>query len=69
MVVWRFNADGSLDITFAGYGIFVHNSAAGGNGDDSGNGIAVDSHDKILVGGSSMNSAGDADMAVWRVFP
>jgi len=69
MVVWRFNADGSLDITFADYGIFVHNSAAGGNGDDSGNGIAVDSHDKILVGGSSMNSAGDADMAVWRVFP
>lgn len=69
MVVWRFIADGSLDISFADYGIFVHNGAAGSNGNDSGNGIAVDSHDKILVGGSSWNNAGNADMAVWRVFP
>ena len=69
MVVWRLNADGTLDSTFADYGILGHDGAAGGSGDDSGNGVSVDSHDRILVGGSSGNSAGNSDMAVWRVFP
>ena len=71
MVVWRFNADGALDITFAANGIASHNGAAwaGGTGDDSGNAIAVDSQDKILIAGSSGNSAGNSDMVVWRVFP
>jgi len=65
MAVWRFNSDGSLDNTFGGDGIVVHNNAAGGNGSDGGNGIALDSTDKILVTGYSGNST-DTDMVVWR---
>jgi uncharacterized delta-60 repeat protein len=66
MVVWRFNANGTLDTTFNNSGFVVHNGAAGGNGDDSGNAITIDSHGEVLVAGSSANSAGNADMVIWR---
>ena len=69
MVVWRFNADGTLDITFAADGIVINNGAAGGNAYDSGSAVVTDSQDRILVAGSSGNSAGNSDMVIWRVFP
>jgi uncharacterized delta-60 repeat protein len=69
MVVWRLTSTGALDTTFAVDGIMVHDSAAGGNGDDSGNAAAIDSQDRILVTGNSTNGSGNKDMAIWRVFP
>jgi len=69
MVVWRLNPDGTMDISFAADGIAVHSNAAGGNADDSGNAVSIDSRDRILVSGSSMNSAVNSDMVLWRVFP
>jgi hypothetical protein len=47
----------------------VHAGAAGGNGGDAGSGVAIDSQDRILVTGNSINSAGNSDMVIWRVFP
>ena len=66
MVIWRFNANGVLDTTFNNSGFVEHNSAAGGNADDAGNAITIDSQGRILVAGSSVNSAGNADMVIWR---
>ncbi len=69
MVVWRFNNTGTIDTAFGTTGILVHDSAAGGSGNDSGNAVAVDAQDRILVAGSSTNAAGNLDMAIWRVLP
>jgi len=69
MVIWRYNADGTLDTTFDSDGIVVHNSAAGGNGDDYGSDIALDSSGRILVAGYSRNAAGNDDMVIWRYNP
>lgn len=66
MVLWRFESDGGLDTTFNGQGWFVHDSAAGGSGEDVGGAIALDSLGRVLVAGSSMNPAGNRDMVVWR---
>ena len=66
MVIWRFNPNGTFDTTFEGEGFVVHNSAAGGNGDDAGSAIALDAQGRILVAGSSTNSAGNTDMTLWR---
>ena len=65
MVIWRYNSNGDLDTTFNGVGYVVHNNAAGGNSDDYGESIAIDTSGKILVSGSSENVAND-DMAIWR---
>lgn len=69
MVVWRLNADGALDITFATDGILTNSGAAGGTGNDMGSAVVVDSRDRIVATGNSGNAAGNADLAVWRVFP
>jgi len=69
MVIWRLNPNGTMDISFAAGGIAVHGNAAGGDADDSGSAITVDSQDRILVTGSSVNSAVNSDMVLWRVFP
>ena len=66
MVIWRFHTDGTLDTTFGTGGVVVHNNAAGGNGDDSGRSITVDSQGRILVAGYSLNSSGNSDMVIWR---
>ena len=60
MAVWRFNANGTTDTEFSADGIVMHNSAAGGNGDDSGNAMAIDSSGRIVVAGSSINSTGNS---------
>jgi len=65
MVLWRFDANGSLDTTFNGKGFVTSDSAAGGNGRDTGFGIASDAGGRILVTGLSHNGS-DFDMALWR---
>ncbi|WP_415405730.1 SBBP repeat-containing protein [Sulfurovum sp. CS9] len=57
---------GTLDPTFGEDGIVVHNSAAGGDGDDEGNDIAVDSSGNTYVTGSSVNAAGTTNMVIWK---
>lgn len=66
MAVWRYNADGTLDTTFNGTGYAIHNGAAGGNGADYGNSLAVDGNGRIVVAGHSRNAAGNDDMVIWR---
>jgi uncharacterized delta-60 repeat protein len=66
MVIWRYNSDGSLDTTFNGQGWVIHNSAAGGDSDDKGYHLAIDSSGKILVTGLSQNASGNSDMVIWR---
>ena len=65
MTIWRYNSEGTLNTGFNSTGYVVHDSAAGGSGDDSGYGIAVDSSGRILVAGYSYNGSSD-DMAIWR---
>ncbi len=67
MVIWRYNSNGSLDTTFnSPNGYVVHDNAAGGGGDDYGNGIAIDTDGNIVVCGYSFNASGDEDMVIWR---
>src|SRR3989338_3716307 len=66
MVIWRYKTDGTFDTTFGSGGIVVHNSAAGGNSDDKGGSITIDSSGKILVTGYSKNASPNADMSIWR---
>lgn len=65
MAIWRLNSDGSLDTSFDGSGTFVHDSAAGGSGDDIGKSVTITAAGKILVSGSSSNGSND-DMTIWR---
>jgi uncharacterized delta-60 repeat protein len=65
MVIWVYNSNGSLDNTFGNNGIVVHHNAAGGNIDDWGDSIYVDSNGKIYVTGYSINSSGNYDMVIW----
>lgn len=65
MVIWRYDSDGSLDTTFDGDGIMVHDAAAGASFNDEGLAIAVDSSGRILVSGSSSNGS-NTDMVIWR---
>ncbi|VAX30946.1 hypothetical protein MNBD_NITROSPIRAE02-1281, partial [hydrothermal vent metagenome] len=46
MTVWRFNADGTPDTAFGTNGVITYD---GGNGDDYGKSVTVDSNKKILV--------------------
>jgi len=70
MVIWRYNSDGTFDRAFSTRefgrdGIVIHNNAAGGNGNDHGNSIYVDSDGKIYVTGYSWNGK-DYDMVIWK---
>ncbi|MCP4217634.1 MAG: hypothetical protein GY765_23530, partial [bacterium] len=67
MAVWRFHDNGSPDTSFNGSGYAVHHNAAGGNGDDLAQALALDSRGRMIIGGSSLSSDGDTDDAVvWR---
>jgi len=59
-------AKGELDKSFGKGGVVVDNNAAGGNSDDRGNSIYVDSKGRIYVTGWSVNRNGDEDMVIWR---
>jgi len=66
MKIWRYNEDGTPDAAFGSDGVVVSHNAAGGDGDDRGQSIVIDSRGRILVTGYSINSSGDADMVIWR---
>ncbi|MCZ6690688.1 MAG: hypothetical protein O7H41_13930 [Planctomycetota bacterium] len=68
MAVWRYNDDGTLDTTFNGQGWVVHHDAAGGDGDDHGRDLGIDTSGRILVAGFS-TGLGGLDMALWRFNP
>jgi len=65
MALWKFNNTG-LDASFNTSGLFTNNNAAGGNSDDVGNRLVVDSLGNFTVVGSSKNAT-DNDLAIWRV--
>ena len=67
MVVWKLTSSGTLDTSFAGTGVFVHNSAAGGNAHDQGTGITLNNNNKIIVTGFSDQTATNRDMAAWQL--
>lgn len=69
MIIWRLNANGSLDTTFNSSGYAVHGNAAGGNSTDSGHSVLIQSDGKIVIAGESRNLAGNDDMVIWRYHP
>lgn len=69
LVIWRYNANGTLDTGFDGDGKAIYNNAAGGNGDDRGYSLISDLAGKILVAGSSTRALFDEDMVIWRYNP
>jgi uncharacterized delta-60 repeat protein len=66
-VVWRYNADGTLDTTFDTDGFVTFKVAVGGY--DQSYGMILDSSERILVTGVSQDSTGDYDMVLWRFNP
>ena len=64
LALWRYEADGDLDVTFGGQGWVTHADAAGAPGDDMGRDIAVTESGAILVVGHSLGS--NVDLALWR---
>ena len=61
MAIWRYESNGSLDISFNGQGYTVFDS---GN-EDYGFAITVDSSDKIIVTGT-IGVFDNTEMAIWR---
>ncbi len=67
MVVWKYNSNGTPDTGFSGNGSFVHNNAAGGNSNDLGRSLVMDSNNSLYVAGNSYGSSGHLDLAVWKL--
>jgi len=67
MYVIRLNSDGSMDNTFGTNGKVVVNNIAGGNGEDYGRSIYVDSNGKVYVTGESYNNSSNYDMYVIEI--
>lgn len=57
---------GSLDTAFSNDGLVVHHNAGGGNGNDNGEAVAIDSQGRIVVAGYSTNANSALVMTVWR---
>jgi uncharacterized delta-60 repeat protein len=79
MALWRIYPDGTLDVGnpspgpdfdlgLNGQGYVTHNNAAGGNGEDIGQALAIDADGYIWVTGTSSNGS-DNDMVIWKYHP
>ena len=66
MAIWRFNLDGTPDVTFGNDGVVTYRNASVGNSRDEGHAIALDTKGGILVTGTSFNRANRLKMAIWR---
>lgn len=70
MALWRFNEDGTRDLSFNAAGYVTHHNAAGGNGEDRAQALAIDSQNRLIVTGNSLSAQGDTnDVVVWRYTP
>ncbi|MBL4849303.1 MAG: IPT/TIG domain-containing protein [Planctomycetes bacterium] len=73
LTVWRYLDNGTLDPSFNGQGFLVQDNAAGGNGWDNGQALALDSLGRIVVAGYSSlplkagQGIRDRQAAVWRI--
>lgn len=68
--VWRFNPDGSRDVSFAGNGTLVLDSIAGGFKGDFAGTVAIDASGRIYVGGNSYSGvASSLDAFLMRLLP
>lgn len=68
LAVWRLLPNGQLDSSFGlGLGYVLLNNAAGGNGDDGGYAVCIQSNGRIVVAGYSQSAANGFDLAVWRL--
>lgn len=65
LAVWRYYENGVIDTSFGTGGLVTHDNAAGGDGNDWGYGMVIDSSDRIVIGGRSWNGT-NYDMVVWR---
>lgn len=68
LLIVRLHEDGSLDTSLANSGWVVQHNTAGGNGEDSGSGIAIDNDGRIYVAGASENAL-NQDLVLWRFNP
>jgi uncharacterized delta-60 repeat protein len=68
MALWRFNPDGTPDLTFDQHGFVTHKSAAGGDKRDVATCLALDSLGRIVTAGISDNGS-NGDAVIWRFIP
>jgi len=69
MTLWKFTANGVLDVTFDGDGIFTQNTQILGASKNGAYGIAVFPDGGWLVTGSAADVNGNYDMALWKFLP
>jgi uncharacterized delta-60 repeat protein len=69
--VWRYNADGTPDITFNGGGWIAGNGEVIPGGGDSANAVTLDAAGNILIAGVAEYTSSPLTyaMAVWRITP
>ncbi|MDD2943852.1 MAG: hypothetical protein PHC51_12910, partial [bacterium] len=66
MCVVKLLSSGNLDAAFADGGIYCHDNAAGGNGNDKGYGIFIDSKNEVYVAGESLGPY-YIQATVWKI--
>ena len=72
VAAWRLTPSGAIDLTYGVNGVFSATGAAGGTGVDAGDSasaLAIDSSDRAVLAGTSLNATGEATMTVWRLTP
>lgn len=68
MALWRYNSNGSADLTFNTTGLFTHHNAAGGNATDMAKALEIQIDGNYVVAGQSWGSASNYyNIAIWRV--
>lgn len=65
LTLWRYTSDSILDTSFGTSGKVLY---TGENGTDYAKSVKIDSNNRILVGGYTLNSAGNLDALVLRYF-